>query len=160
METRVTRSSQRFAKSVEAPGPLAVKTTSTKNRGRQRKISEPSEKSAESVGSENGQDNKTDVNITPPKQAKFEAKRNHEQYSPSTLLTRMSLNHHDEISKPRPKNTIDSARKILNVGEMDQLYGRETELADLSEFLESNMKNKTSASMYISGQPGEFERKT
>lgn len=158
MATRVTRSSQRFAKPVEVPSALPVKTTSTKIEKRQRKHSESSAKSdVESAVPENDQNNKTNVHITPPKQGKFEANRSHEQHSPSTLLTRLSLEHHDEITKPKKKNTIDGARKILNVGEMDQLYGRETELADLSEFLESNMKNKTSASMYISGQPGELK---
>lgn len=157
MAARVTRSSQRFAKPVEVPTTLPVKTATTKNLRRQRKNSDSSEKSfVESIGSENVQNNKTNVNITPPKQGKFEGHRHHEQYSPSTLLNRMSLDHDDERSKAKPKNTIDKARKTLNVGEMDQLYGRETELADLKEFLESNMKNKTSASMYISGQPGEF----
>lgn len=151
MATRVTRSSARFEKPVEAPKTsLITKTTSTQNRRRQRKTSESSEKSIASP--DNGLDHKTNVNITPPKQGKYDPSQNQGQLSPSTLLNRMSLDANDRKSKP--KNTIDDARKILNIGDTDQLYGREKELAELTEFLESNVTNKTSASMYISGQPG------
>lgn len=150
MATRVTRSSARFAKPVDAPTTVPVTPTSTKNRRRQRKNSESSEISVAS--NDHGQEEKTNILITPPKQGKFDPTQKQGQYSPSTLLNRLSLDGNAE--KPKPKNTIDDARKILNIGETDQLYGREKELADLTEFLESNVKNKTSASMYISGQPG------
>lgn len=149
MAVRVTRSSSRVAKPDEVPSIVITKTT----RRRQRKTSESSGKSVD-----HGQDdNQPKVDITPPKQGKFDPSEAQGQYSPSTLLNRMSLDGNDK-PKPKPKVNIDEARKILNIGETDQLYGREKELADLNEFLESNVKNKTSASMYISGQPGKCER--
>lgn len=146
MAARITRST-RSAKPDEVPSIVIAKKTQR----RQRETSESSVKSAD-----NGQDNnQPKVEITPPKQGKFDPSQTQGQYSPSTLLTRMCLG---ENEKSKPKINIDEARKILNIGETDQLYGREKELADLNEFLESNVKNKTSASMYISGQPGKCER--
>lgn len=151
MATRVTRSSARFAKPSKPPSAVNTTATSTtENRRRQRKHSESSENSA--VAIDHGQRGETNVNVTPPKLGKFDPSHAQGQYSPSTSFKRMSL---DET--PKPKNSIDSARKILNIGETDELYGREQELTELTKFLDSNLKNKTSASMYISGQPGKVK---
>lgn len=143
MTARVTRSSQRI--------PIAIETkqsSTSANRRRHRKNSETSEK----VESENVAKS---VNVTPPKVGKFTKEANAE-YSPSSLINRLNLLE-DELEwrpKPKPKAKIDGARRVLNIGETENLYGREKELAELTEFLEQNVRLKTSASMYISGQPG------
>lgn len=146
---RVTRS-QRNANSVDATIEINTITTPKKSRRRQRKNSDSSEKSVASTGIEISC-NKTSVKISPSKVGKFEPN----QHSPSTRLEQMSLGDKSgSKSETKLKNKIDEARKILDIGETDQLYGREKELADLNEFLETNVKHRTSASMYISGQPG------
>lgn len=62
----------------------------------------------------------------------------------------------EKKSAPKPKSRIDNARKVLNAAEADELCGREREMDELTEFLTSNAKNKTAASIYISGQPGKY----
>lgn len=52
------------------------------------------------------------------------------------------------------KSKIDNARKVLTAAETEELYGREKEIDELNEFLSTNATKKTSASIYISGQPG------
>lgn len=139
MTARVTRSSQRSAATVE------IKPVTSTSRRRQRKISGSSEQSSAC------ENDSTAINVTPPKIGKF-AKDPQTQYSPSSLINRLQLCEGEPDARPRAK--IDGARKVLNIGETENLYGREKELAELEEFLESNVRNKTSASMYISGQPG------
>lgn len=46
------------------------------------------------------------------------------------------------------------AKKALENGESEELPGREEELKILENFIESNFKEKTSASLYVSGTPG------
>lgn len=55
---------------------------------------------------------------------------------------------------PRRRNKYQNARQVLNSTETQNLPGRETEYAELIEFLETHHKNKTSGSLYVSGQPG------
>lgn len=155
MATRVTRRTMR--QTVECVQEIET-TSSQSSRRRQRKKSESSEKGDASCRAETVIDL---MNVTPPKIGKF-TKNPDSKYSPSTLINRLQLVESgiDEVAeepKSQPKTKIDGARKVLNVGETERLYGREKELAELSEFLETNVIKKTSASMYISGQPGECQ---
>lgn len=147
--TRVTRSSQRFTN-------IEMNTTNEKmlNRRRQRKIS-PSSIAENSTDDDSHANN---VNVTPPKLRKSCVKENN--HSPSSLLKRLSLieqnGNSDCASEANQPSKIDNARKVLNAGETEDLYGRENEIEELTKFLTINSKNKTSASIYISGQPGKY----
>lgn len=55
---------------------------------------------------------------------------------------------------PRRRNKYQNARQVLNSTETQNLPGRETEYAELIDFLETHLENKTSGSLYVSGQPG------
>lgn len=172
MSTRVTRSSKRFSNNVvDSPTTTALTTTTNKtaaaNKRRQRKetasatIDEiESNLKGNSSGNESNAEN---MNVTPPKQRKPSNKQN--ALSPSTLLHRLSItttpteqneNQSDIVNvREEPANgRIDDARKVLTTGEVDELYGREKELNEITEFLSTNATEKTSASIYISGQPG------
>lgn len=100
--------------------------------------------------------NETNKNVTPPKQRKPCPKN--ESTSPSSLINRLSLADTSEsrTKAAKPKSKIENARKVLNAAEADELYGREKEIDELTDFLLSNAKNKTAASIYISGQPGKL----
>lgn len=100
---------------------------------------------------------------TPPKNGRYS--RNPESnYSPSSLMKRLSITtsigHNDEDVenevKPivAPRKKIENARKVLHNAETDELYGREKELDDLATMLETHLNAGTSASLYVSGQPG------
>lgn len=97
------------------------------------------------------------IQVTPPKQGRYSRNPNSE-YSPSTLLNRLSMNDEEVENEEKPiiprKSKIENARKVLNIAETDNLYGREREVEELTAFLENHLKNGTSASMYVSGQPG------
>lgn len=170
MSTRITRSSSRNET-------ITTKTSSAANasksavseRRRQRK--QPNEVRSDvkhlngkkhinehNSGDNDDDDIEDDVHVTPPKQRKPCEKAN--ALSPSTLLHRLSIGDDDndddehQTKNVKPKSKIDNARKVLNAAETEELYGREREIAELNEFLSSNASKKTSASIYISGQPG------
>lgn len=157
MSTRATRSSARkatngkIAPSVENTTKLVVS-----ERRRQRKKVDELQNHVNGEVTNNSDD---DVHVTPPKQRKPCEKAN--ALSPSTLLHRLSLGEQNENQstnvieeKPKKESRIDNARKVLNAAETEELYGREQEIAKLNEFLSMNLTKKTSASIYISGQPG------
>lgn len=153
MSNRVTRSS----KLNESDSPTTTKKSNVLQKRSQRKKVDGLDCDAQRF---NGESNAEDVHVTPPKQRKSSGRTN--TLSPSTFLHRLSLSEKDDQGEsqpqanngPKSKSKIDSARKVLNAAETDELYGREKEFAEINEFLSSN--KKTSASIYISGQPGIF----
>lgn len=153
MSTRVTRSSTR--KSTIGVSISSTTKSAVLEKRRQRKYVNDMNNDDKHF---DGELNEDDVNVTPPKQQKTCAKEN--TLSPSTLLHRLSLDEKDEnqpdIVPNKPKSKIDNARKVLNATETEDLYGREKEIKELNEFLSSNIAKKTSASIYISGQPGKY----
>lgn len=156
MSTRVTRSSTRHSViGVSTPTTTNTTKSAVSERRRQRKQADEIHCDVSNV---NGDENDDDVHVTPPKQRKSCVKAN--ALSPSTLLDRLSLGEQNENQSEnanvpaKPKSRIDNARKVLNAAETEELFGREKEIAELNEFLSSNAAKKTSASIYISGQPG------
>lgn len=164
MSTRATRSSARKVLN-EKSTPIVENTTKqiVSERRRRRNRTKVDKLENNDVNGENSDGNNSDdgVHVTPPKQRKPCEKAN--ALSPSTLLHRLSLGEQNEnqstnVREEKPKNVskIDNARKVLNAAETEELYGREHEIAELSEFFSSNLAKKTSASIYISGQPGKI----
>lgn len=157
--TRVTRSSTRKTTvGASTPTITATKSVAAEKR-RQHKNVHTLDKNDDkncNIDESNGDD----VHVTPPKQRKSCPKAN--ALSPSTLLNRLSIGapeqkeNEKEIEVAKPKSKIDNARKVLNAAETEELYGREKEINELNEFLTSNLAKKTSASIYISGQPGKY----
>lgn len=149
MSARVTRSSARNGK----PTTTHTSKSAVSDKRRQRK-------QFDEVHSDENNVHDNDMHVTPPKQRKSCAKAN--ALSPSTLLDRLSLSQEEEDALKNdyvpetPKTKIDNARKVLNAAETEELYGREKEITELNEFLSSNGTMKTSASIYISGQPGKY----
>lgn len=95
------------------------------------------------------------VEVSPPKLRKMISKHN-----PVVLLKRLSisslpLERIPEKNAPlEPKNKFQNARRTLTVTETYNLPGREKELQELSDFMNSVKNECKSASMYISGPPG------
>lgn len=102
-----------------------------------------------SIIESSGDDDEEVEKATPPKQSKASTKPAEHKLSPTCLLDKLSL-----ASPPPVRSKYQSARKTLNSAETYNLPGREKELAELSEFLSTGMKNQRSSSMYISGPPG------
>lgn len=157
MSQRVTRASQRVAMA-EMPKSTTEKRTISKRRNK--RDPSPTPQVQLDITNENDS-NETNTNVTPPKQRKPCPKNLNT--SPSTLMNRLSLAEPkdsnaatEKKSAAKPKSRIDNARKVLNAAEADELCGREKEIDELTEFLTSNARNKTAASIYISGQPGKF----
>lgn len=159
MSTRVTRSSKRNS----VIGASTSSTTNTtksavSDKRRQRKNLDKVHCDVKDLNGDSFNEDDDEVHVTPPKQRKSCAKAN--ALSPSTLLNRLSLGEQDENQSEnanvpeKPKSKIENARKVLNAAETEELYGREKEIGELNEFLTSNAAKKTSASIYISGQPG------
>lgn len=148
MSTRITRSHRNTEN--------CVPENVSNDIGKRRQNKKSDEKTIEEI-----------TNVTPPKQRKF-TKNMNSNYSPTTLMNKMTLDggHAGDIesdenetssSKKIPaRSQIDNARKVLNIVETENLCGRDKELEELTNFLESNVKKATSASMYISGQPGKI----
>lgn len=161
MSARVTRSTTNRNNEICAESKNSV--DEKKIRRRQRKQSTSSDSGTGSSIDKTAETNKKDEqNVTPPKQGKFQRNPKTE-YSPRTLIERLSIDDKIDVSETtsKPRNAkkpdnIQSARKVLHIAETENLHGREKELEELSDFLGSNLKNGTSASMYISGQPGMF----
>lgn len=159
MSTRATRSSARKAvngKSTPKVESITTKSVVSERRRQRKKVDDLQQNNVNGETSDNSDD---DVHVTPPKQRKPCEKAN--ALSPSTLLHRLSLGEQNEnqptnviVEKPKKESKIDNARKVLNAAETEELYGREKEMDELNEFLSSNLAKKTSASIYISGQPG------
>lgn len=156
MSSRVTRSSTRIS-SIGVSTPTTTKSAVSEKRRQRKKVNNVHNGEKQCNDDSNDGD---DVHVTPPKQRKQCTKAN--ALSPSTLLNRLSIGvqeHNEnetEIVPDKPKSRIDNARKVLNAAETEELYGREKEINDLNEFLSSNLTKKTSASIYISGQPGKY----
>lgn len=158
----MTRSSMRFSTiGVSTVGtPTAPKSAVSEKRRQRKKVHDTNSDEKQL----NDESNADDVHVTPPKQRKPCEKAN--ALSPSTLLDRLSLgiqggqdenqseNVNQAKAKAKPKSRIDNARKVLTAAETEELYGREKEIDELNEFLSTNATKKTSASIYISGQPG------
>lgn len=133
---------------------IADVTVESTPRRRQRQKSEREADSAQPK--ENG---------TPPKNGRY-SKMPNPNYSPSTLLNRMSLtttsvaDDEDVENEVKPilpaRGKIENARKSLHISQTDSLCGRDQELNDLTIFLSKNLKAGSSASMYVSGQPGKY----
>lgn len=163
MSTRVTRSSQRSLNNSVQQKNETKSAGSMKRRQCKNLTSSTNEIEIEIKDSSDNETNEQNINVTPPKVRKSCEKEN--KLSPSTLLHRLSLKGDQEQNENQSnavnvsessRSKIDNARKVLTTAETDELYGRESELNQLTEFLSSNEKNKTSASIYISGQPGEL----
>ncbi|KAL9906312.1 cell division cycle 6 isoform 1-T2 [Glossina fuscipes fuscipes] len=99
---------------------------------------------------------------SPPKQAKHRSPVAHKMLSPSRLLDRLSINEmasdSDDAKKDKHRsfhrNKYQNARCILNSGETKKLPGREEQLEELRQFFREHLENKSSGSLYVSGQPG------
>lgn len=119
-------------------------------RRRQRQISE-SESDSECLAP---------LDVTPPKIRK-PTKPSKDLRTPTKLLNRMSIDERpkadesDDDNEASPLQTaLQSAKKSLNNGRIQNLPGREKELAKLTEFFTESLATKTAASMYICGPPG------
>lgn len=164
MSTRVTRSSTRISTiGISTVGtPTAPKSAVSEKRRQRKKVHDTNNDDKQLIDESNADD----AHVTPPKQRKPCAKAN--TLSPSTLLDRLSLGQQDgqdenestnaNLAEAKPKSKIDNARKVLTAAETEELYGREKEIDELNEFLSKNITNKTSASIYISGQPGKCQK--
>lgn len=74
---------------------------------------------------------------------------------PKQLFMPHSCEEEDKLlSKPFGFDRYQNARKALHSCETEELHGREKELADLQEFLQTHCKQRTPGSLYISGPPG------
>ncbi|XP_053201468.1 cell division control protein 6 homolog [Panonychus citri] len=51
-------------------------------------------------------------------------------------------------------NPIVEAKRLLSIGAVDGIIGRDTEISDLSNFLEKCLDTKESSTIFISGPPG------
>ncbi|XP_046824412.1 cell division control protein 6 homolog [Vespa crabro] len=103
-------------------------------------------------------DSEDDHSSTPPKQKKSE-KSVALSLTPSTLLDKLDLSSDEKKEKFVPKklfgsNKYRNARKALHSSVSENLPGRETEIAKLQEFIREQLKNESSASLYVSGPPG------
>lgn len=154
MSGRVTRSRQNVDKATNKEQ-TAVLTVEKSPRRRQRKQTEPLSDDEEKAPTEKG---------TPPKTGRYSRKPN-SNYSPSSLINRIQLNDatadEDVENEVKPigvpaRNKIENARKVLNNAETENLYGREKELKELTTLFANNLNAGTSASMYVSGQPGKL----
>lgn len=156
MSTRTTRRSIRI-QNIAENSPSVPKKVTTSKRRQQKNLEPPIENDANE--SNESSDETSNVNVTPPKVRKACEKQN--ALSPSTLLHRLSLGEQDENQsnkvnvREHSKSKMDNARKVLTTVETEDLYGREKELNELGEFLTTNADQKQSASIYVSGQPGE-----
>lgn len=96
------------------------------------------------------------VDVSPPKLRKFSNHDDSNHFNPVVLLKRLSI--HSPPPKDAPQKTVpdrfQNARKTLNVSETYNLPGRQKEMQEITDFLDSGLAECKSASMYISGQPG------
>lgn len=110
-------------------------------------------KSKRKAASHQNDDDESITIVSPPKQGKF-TKSTTQTFSPVNLLDKLSLTSPKFTSVNKNKNKYQNARKTLNSAETYNLPGRQKELAELSSFLTSGLKNGISSSMYVSGPPG------
>lgn len=78
-----------------------------------------------------------------------------EQTSPTTSLSNR-LNDHLNVTTPKSTNKFRSARRALADNSSLKLPGREAQYDELISFLNELINNKTSASLYINGPPGNY----
>lgn len=93
---------------------------------------------------------------TPPKQKKTVLPK-----TPSTMMDSLQLGTPQQKDKPTPKclfpvetKKYQSAKKALHSAASENLPGREKELNELEDFIQSNLDNESSSSLYVSGPPG------
>lgn len=156
MSGRITRSRQNGDKNIKQM-PSAVLTVNKSPKRRQ-------QKQIESSPSDNDEQTEPKEEGTPPKNGRF-SRNPDSNYSPSSLINRIRLtdaatdedveNEIKPIAVPARKK-IENARKVLHIAETENLSGREKELDELTTLFEKNLNAGTSASMYVSGQPGKF----
>lgn len=95
------------------------------------------------------------VDVTPPKQKRYQSEL---KTSPgggaSSLILKLKLETPTKDSSKKLFTKYQRARKILNTTETQKLPGRENEYQELFSFLLEHADQKTSGSLYISGQPG------
>lgn len=95
-----------------------------------------------------------DTDASPPKQSKYSPT------TPSTLMSNLKLiSSAKKEGKLSPKklftpNKYCDARKALHSDITENLPGREAEIAELENFIQTNLTKQTSASLYVSGPPG------
>ncbi|XP_011179621.2 cell division control protein 6 homolog [Zeugodacus cucurbitae] len=112
----------------------------------------------------------TGQDVSPPKLSRWKQKA--ELISPSRLIDRLSIDERkkidtdeDEQHTPTKKgkeetqakptrNKFQSARRVLNSAETQNLPGREQQLQELREFFQVHLEEQRSGSLYVSGQPG------
>ncbi|XP_036341778.1 cell division control protein 6 homolog [Rhagoletis pomonella] len=110
--------------------------------------------------------------VSPPKQARWKPKT--QVISPSRLIDRLSIDERNaadtdedeeytsagaeeakvETRVTPTRNKYQSARRVLNSAETQNLPGREQQLQELREFFQEHLQEQRSGSLYVSGQPG------
>lgn len=138
--TRVTRS--RASLSVNST-PADVTTPQKKNLRRTRKISTSSD-SEESPTKES-----PTKDVSPAK-----IKKSDNVSGAESLIEKLNLKDEKIPDTPTRRTKYQNARQVLNSTETQNLPGRETEYSEIINFMETHLKNKTSGSLYVSGQPG------
>lgn len=66
------------------------------------------------------------------------------------------LNEQLKLTTPKSSNKFTSARQALADNSNLKLPGREAQFDELTSFLNENIDNKASCSLYINGPPGKF----
>lgn len=131
----------------------AISTPSTRTtRRRQRQLSESDFYASDSSVTPS-------VDVTPPKVRK-PTKPSKDLHTPTKLLNRMSIDERSKVDESDDEaispsqSALQSAKKSLNNGRIQNLPGREKELGELTGFFTDSLRTKSAASMYISGPPG------
>lgn len=134
---RLTRSRASLAAAVSTP------QSQKKNLRRTRKISISSD-------SEDSPTKLRDnLDVSPAK-----IKRSDNLTGAESFIEKLNIKDEKAPDTPRRRTKYQNARQVLNSTETQNLPGRETEYAELINFLETHLENKTSGSLYMSGQPG------
>lgn len=133
---RLTRS--RASLSVNST-PAAVTTPQKKNLRRTRIVSISSD-SEESP-------TKSNLDVSPAK-----IKRSDNVSGAEIFIEKLNIK--DETPDTPRRTKYQNARQVLNSTETQNLPGREKEYSELIDFMETHLENKTSGSLYVSGQPG------
>ncbi|XP_017074102.1 cell division control protein 6 homolog [Drosophila eugracilis] len=90
----------------------------------------------------------------PTKQQEKPAIKQHEKPQPKQEK-QLTKDESPQDNLPSPsRNKYQNARRVLNSAETQNLPGREAQLQELREFFSSHLESQTSASLYVSGQPG------
>ncbi|XP_037940150.1 cell division control protein 6 homolog [Teleopsis dalmanni] len=149
------------SKKINKPMPASKKLELLSKRKTSSKYSDSSDDESET----------SEKHASPPKQPRPTQKSN--VLSPTRLLDRLSIDERkdnladnsdaEEANETKKKsnenlnsttNKYQNARRVLNSAETQHMPGREEQLNELREFFSEHLNNKTSASLYVSGQPG------